>query len=170
MSPTHEVRTPRATGGCQCGAVRYALYVPPQKSHVCHCRMCQRATGGLFAALAGAPRADFAFTGGAPALFASSNVAQRGFCAGCGTPLTFAYDDPAARIYVTIGSLDDPAAPLYVTSGSLDDPGAVPIIHQYGIESRLPWVQFCEQVPAEATGADPADADMLARMQSRQAP
>ena len=153
MCPTHEVREPRATGGCQCGAVRYALYVAPQKSHVCHCRMCQRATGGLFAALAGAPRADFAFTGGAPALFASSNVAQRGFCAACGTPLTFAYDDPAAPIYVTIGSLDDP--------------GAVPIIHQYGIESRLPWVQFCEQVPAEATGADPADAQMLARIQSR---
>jgi len=149
-------RTPRATGGCQCGAVRYALYVPPQKSHVCHCRMCQRATGGLFAALAGAPRAEFAWTGGAPAFFASSNVAQRGFCADCGTPLTFAYEDPLARIYVTIGSLDDPAA--------------VPIVHQYGIESRLPWVQFCEQVPAEATGADPADADMLARLQSRQAP
>jgi hypothetical protein len=145
-----------ATGGCQCGAVRYALYVPPQKSHVCHCRMCQRATGGLFAALAGAPRADFAFTQGTPAFFASSNVARRGFCATCGTPLTFAYDDPAARIYVTIGSLDEPAA--------------APIIRQYGIESRLPWVQFCEQVPAEATGADPADADLLARIQSRQAP
>jgi hypothetical protein len=152
------LNTPRqavASGGCQCGAVRYALYVPPQHSHVCHCRMCQRATGGLFAALAGAPRGDFAWTRGTPALYASSNVAQRGFCANCGTPLSFAYDRPEAPVYVTIGSLDDP--------------GDAPIGHQYGIESRLPWVQFCEQVPAEPTGADPADAEFLARLESRQA-
>jgi hypothetical protein len=136
--------------------VRYALYVAPQSSHVCHCRMCQRATGGLFAALAGAPLADFAWTRGTPAFFASSNVAQRGFCAACGTPLSFAYDDPAA--------------PIFVTLGSLDEPGAAPILRQYGIESRLPWVQFCERVPAEATGADPADAALLARLTSRQAP
>ena len=23
------------TGGCQCGAVRYALYAPPQKASIC---------------------------------------------------------------------------------------------------------------------------------------
>jgi hypothetical protein len=61
-----EVKTPIATGGCQCGAVRYEMYVAPQNSHVCHCRMCQRATGGVFAALAGAPKSEFAWTKGAP--------------------------------------------------------------------------------------------------------
>ena len=147
-------REPVATGGCQCGAVRYALYVEPQKSHVCHCRMCQRATGGLFAALAGAPKQDFAWTSGEPGLFASSNKALRPFCRGCGTPLGFAYDSPDARQYVTMGSLDEPAR--------------APIVEQYGIESRIPWVSFCEQVPAEATGADPADAPFLATLVSRQ--
>ena len=38
-------RQPVATGGCQCGAVRYALYAMPEGS-VCHCRMCQKAVGG----------------------------------------------------------------------------------------------------------------------------
>ena len=76
-----------ATGGGQCGAVRYALYVAPRNSHVCHCRMCQRATGGLFAALVGAPKADFAWTKGEPGLFASSNLASRAYCRDCGTPL-----------------------------------------------------------------------------------
>ena len=38
--------------------------------------------------------------------FASSNLAQRGFCAKCGTPLSFKYDTPSARMYTTIGSLD----------------------------------------------------------------
>ncbi|HET9232339.1 MAG TPA: GFA family protein [Vitreimonas sp.] len=149
-----EVKTPVATGGCQCGKVRYALYVAPENSHVCHCRMCQRATGGLFAALAGAPRDKFAWTQGEPAFFASSNLAERGYCRDCGTPLSFVYDYPGARFYVTIGSLDDP--------------NAVPIVKQYGLESRLSWVKLCEDVPAEKTGEDPEAAAFFAKMQSHQ--
>jgi hypothetical protein len=149
-----EVKTPVATGGCQCGAVRYALYVAPQNSHVCHCRMCQRATGGVFAALAGAPKAEVAWTKGEPAFFASSNLAKRGYCRDCGTPLSFSYDLPEARFYVTIGSLDDP--------------NAAPIIMQYGVESKLDWVKFCEDVPAEKTGEDPKAAEFFKTMQSHQ--
>jgi hypothetical protein len=152
--PADTGRMPVATGGCQCGAVRYALYVAPQKPHVCHCRMCQRATGGLFAALAGAPKDEFAWTRGAPGLYASSNQATRPYCRDCGTPLGFAYHAVDARQYVTIGSLDEPAR--------------VPITTQYGIESRIPWVSFCEQVAAEPTGADPADAPFLAALTSHQ--
>jgi hypothetical protein len=37
----NETRKPVLTGGCQCGAVRYALYATPYNAHVCHCRMCQ---------------------------------------------------------------------------------------------------------------------------------
>ncbi len=43
----------RMTGGCQCGAVRYALLSPPTNPHICHCRMCQKAFGSFFAPLAG---------------------------------------------------------------------------------------------------------------------
>ena len=143
-----------ATGGCQCGAVRYALYVAPEKSHVCHCRMCQRATGGVFAALAGAKPADFAWTHGTPSFFASSNLASRGFCAACGTPLSFQYNLPDARIYATIGSLDDP--------------GAAPIEMQFGVESRLSWVKFCEDVPEEVTGAGADAQAFLAGMRKTQ--
>ena len=91
-----------ATGGCQCGAVRYAFYAPLENSHVCHCRMCQRATGGVFAALAGGSPDNFAWTQGTPKFFASSNLAQRGFCEKCGTPLSFQYHAAGARIYTTI--------------------------------------------------------------------
>ena len=150
-----EERSPVATGGCQCGAVRYALYVTPENSHVCHCRMCQRATGGLFAALAGAPKSAFAWTKGEPAFFASSSLAKRAYCRDCGTPLSFSYDLPEARFYVTIGSLDDP--------------GAAPIVKQFGVESRVGWVKFCEDVPAERTGEDPKAAAFFAGMQSHQA-
>ena len=149
-----ETRTPVATGGCQCGAVRYAFYVPLENSHACHCRMCQRATGGVFAALVGSKKGDFAWTKGEPAVFASSNLAKRAYCRDCGTPLSFAYNTPEAR--------------FYVTTGTLDRPEDAPIIIQYGIESRLPWLKFCEDVPAEKTGEDAAAAEFFKTMASNQ--
>ena len=143
------------TGGCQCGAVRYAMHVSRvEKPHVCHCRMCQKETGGLFSALAGCSRVDLEWTRDAPALFASSNLAKRGFCQDCGTPLTFAYDTPEARIYVTIGSMDDPEL--------------AGIEIQYGLEAKVSWVEFCDDVPSEVTGESPAAQEFLAGMVSNQ--
>jgi len=36
------------TGGCQCGAVRYECSVEPLFTGNCHCRDCQKATGGAY--------------------------------------------------------------------------------------------------------------------------
>ena len=117
--------------------------------------MCQKATGGLFAALAGCSRASLEWTRGEPALFASSNLAKRGFCRDCGTPLSFACDTPEARIYVTIGSMDDPKL--------------AGIEIQYGLEARVSWVSFCDDVPGEVTGESPATQEFFAGMVSNQA-
>ena len=54
-------REPVLRGGCQCGAVRYALYSEPREPSICHCRMCQKAFGNYFAPLAGVPMADLAW-------------------------------------------------------------------------------------------------------------
>src|SRR5579864_8732918 len=133
---TERGETLRLTGGCQCGAVRYVVTGPPERVHVCHCRMCQKATGGPFAASAPVRRSDFAWTRGTPAAFASSSLSHRDFCAACGTPLTFRYDD-AETISVTLGSLDRPAQ--------------VPPVRQYGIESRLAWLDHIARLPFETT-------------------
>jgi hypothetical protein len=124
------------SGGCQCGAVRYALTAPPERAHVCHCRKCQKAVGSPFAALAPVRRSHFAWTRGTPAAFASSSLAHRDFCAACGTPLTFRYDDSDT---------------ISVTLGSLDRPQDVPPVRQYGIESRLAWLDIVASLPAEHT-------------------
>ena len=124
------------TGGCQCGAVRYAGHAPLEKIHLCHCRMCQRAVGNVFAALAGVPKERLEWTRGTPGQFASSSLATRGFCPACGTPLFFSYND-SPRIYVTIGSLDNPTV-------------AVPE-KQYGVESQLPWLHVNTDLPREET-------------------
>jgi hypothetical protein len=77
------------TGGCQCGAVRYALAAMPTAPSICHCRMCQKAFGSYFAPLAGVRLAEIAWTRGALATFRSSDKVERGFCRDCGTPLTY---------------------------------------------------------------------------------
>lgn len=142
-------------GGCQCGRVRYAMdVVRVEQSHVCHCRMCQKATGGLFAALAGCSRANLSWTRGEPAFFASSSLATRGFCRDCGTPLSFAYNTPGARVYVTVGSLDEPEL--------------APIESQCGLESKLSWVTFCEDVAGDVTEDTPAAKAFFAGMVNNQ--
>jgi hypothetical protein len=133
---------PTMTGGCQCGAVRYALFAMPA-STVCHCRMCQKAVGGPFAALCKVPAAHFSWTRGDPASFRSSSAAERHFCAACGTPLTFHYLDGDA---------------IEVTTGSLDHPALAPITKNLGVESRLPWIDLLapgrlpDTTTAEGTG------------------
>jgi hypothetical protein len=131
-----DTREPVLTGGCQCGAVRYAVHAEPEGVHFCHCRMCQRAVGGPFAALAPVRRADMAWTRGAPALFASSSVAERGFCRDCGTPLSFAYSDSDW---------------IDLTVGSFDRPDRVPPGLHYGTESRMPWLQLADDWPQSTT-------------------
>lgn len=142
------------TGGCQCGAVRYAFGSDPIDPHICHCRMCQKAFGGFFAPLAGVSLADLAWTRGSPSLFRSSNIAERGFCPACGTPLTFRYL-ASDMINVSIGSLDRPAEVR---------PG-----RQYGTESRLPWFGELAALPGTCT-EDDLPADLRDREQSAQHP
>ena len=129
---------PRAglTGGCQCGAVRYRLEATPRGANICHCRMCQKAGGGPFMAFVGAPEKDFVVTRGEIAAFVSSDIAERGFCAGCGTPLTYR-GAGAAHISVTIGSLDDP--------------NAVAPEAQLGVELRVNWLADALALPAMKT-------------------
>jgi hypothetical protein len=147
-------RQPVLAGGCQCGAVRYALHSEPISADVCHCRMCQRALGNLFAAFTGVRLGDFAWTRGEPASYRSSSIAERGFCGHCGTPLSFRYLE-TDKISVTIGSLDHP--------------GRVRPTEQVGIESRVPWLDEALALPGKRTQDDPPPGG-LAALRSFQEP
>ena len=118
------------TGGCQCGAVRYRLDLVPSGTHICHCRMCQKASGGPF--MASVLTSSFAVTRGALSTFRSSEIAERGFCGACGTPLTY-------RSF--------PGQFTIVTLGSLDDPNAAAPLTQYGAESRVSWLTAALSAP-----------------------
>ena len=126
----------RITGGCQCGAVRYALNEAPSGPHICHCRMCQKAFGSFFAPLTGVPLSAFEVTRGTLAIFKSSDQVERGFCRDCGTPLTF-------------HNVDKPR--ISVSLGSLDEPEKIPPQKQYGIEARLSWFGTLATLPGDQT-------------------
>ena len=146
----------RLTGGCQCGAIRYALHAAIDKPSICHCRMCQKAFGAYFAPLGSVPMAAFEVTRGTISWFRSSDPVERGCCNRCGTPLTFHHVD-GAKIDVSLGSLDDPAA--------------VPPTVQYGIEGRMPWFTDLLALPGSVTEDDgPREIYATIRTTSHQHP
>lgn len=141
-------------GGCQCGAVRYALYAEPYGASLCFCRMCQKAFGNVVASFAAVRLPDIAWTRGRPAIFKASEGAERGFCRDCGTPLSFQYAG-GDHISIAIGSLDEP---VRVRPTEAD-----------GIESRVPWFDSLAGLPGTRT-EDVIDAAQMARLASRQHP
>jgi len=97
------------TGGCQCGRVRYEVDVEDNEAYLCHCSMCQRATGGVAAAFKGVLRANVRWSK-QPDWYESSPIAKRPFCSHCGTPLGFAFNEGSDKMDLTVGGFDDPSA------------------------------------------------------------
>ena len=145
--------TPFYTGGCQCGAVRFHVEGALGDASVCHCRMCQKASGNFYLPLVSVRGAKLVWTRGEPKRFQSSNHGFRGFCADCGTPLTYEAPDGVA---LTIAAFDDPAQ-------------IAPRI-QWGIEGKLPYVDAVRDLPGEETMADHDAASFLADLVSYQHP
>jgi hypothetical protein len=141
------------TGGCQCGAVRFRIDGELGKPSICHCRMCQKATGGFFGPYVPAQIADVTWTRGARKRFQSSNKVWRGFCGDCGTPLTF--ESQPGVIDLAIGVFDDPA-PLK------------PDV-QLGSPDRLPWVDELPALPSREQD-EPRTAAYLSDLVSYQHP
>jgi hypothetical protein len=133
------------TGGCQCGSIRYRATERRDDAHICHCRMCQKAVGGYFAALVGIPDEALTWTRGVPSVFLSSDTTERGFCSNCGTPLfcRFIGDD-----YTDINI------------ATLDDPDAVAPSRQIGNESRVGYLDTLHTLPGRETTTEASDPDL----------
>jgi hypothetical protein len=95
------------TGGCACGRIRYTAKVEDFDAYLCHCRMCQRATGSVSIAFKSLKKADVSFER-EPDWYASSPIARRPYCRECGTSLGFAFPD-SGNMDVTVASFDDPS-------------------------------------------------------------
>ncbi|HUG62934.1 MAG TPA: GFA family protein [Methylomirabilota bacterium] len=145
----------RLTGGCQCGAVRFSVEeTGPRRASICHCRMCQKAFGAFYAPLVSVDPAALTWTRGEPKRWRSSNHVSRGFCAACGTPLTYEPDTewPALAI------------------GAFDRPELVPPTKQFGLEGELSYVATLHTLPRKTTEETVEAAAFLADLRSHQHP
>jgi hypothetical protein len=129
-------------GGCACKAIRYKLTATPLIVHACHCRDCQRLTGGPFAINIWIESRFVEPGPTAPKLFrlaaGTGKPQDVFFCGNCGTTLW-------SRYHIV------PSDCLFVRAGTLDTPEAVmPDVHIF-TRSKLPWLTLPAGVPAFQT-------------------
>jgi len=123
------------TGGCACGAIRYALSSAPFDAGWCHCRTCQLWSGAPAMAFASVRVGDFAFARGEDKVkkFDSSRFGRRLYCGECGTPLTMQVDHQPETVDFTLATLDDPDA-------------VAPGFHIFHA-SRIAWFETVDDLP-----------------------
>ena len=100
------------TGGCQCGGLRYQCSAEPLFTGNCHCRECQKATGGAYTPALAVPVNAVKITGAAKYYESpadSGNTFSRGFCPTCGGRVFGRSSGYPQFILITAGSLDDPS-------------------------------------------------------------
>jgi hypothetical protein len=95
-------------GSCLCGAVSFEVDGELKPPDACHCTMCRKHSGHVFAST-DVPRAALTVHGeDAIAWYRSSEKVRRGFCSTCGSSLFF--DPPPERdwIGIAMGAFDKP--------------------------------------------------------------
>jgi hypothetical protein len=125
-------------GGCLCGAVRYEINGAVSNPCFCHCTSCRRATGAPMVPWGTFAREAVRIVHGRLSEFRSSAQVARGFCAHCGTSLTYRHEARAGEIDVTLSTLDDPTL-------------LAPRMHVW-VKDRLPWVAIGDDLPQLPAG------------------
>ncbi|HWA01091.1 MAG TPA: GFA family protein [Caulobacterales bacterium] len=125
-------------GGCSCGAVRYRLTSGPMFTHCCHCRDCQKQTGGAFAINALIETDRIEMLGASPVAIEMPSPSGRGHdiyrCETCEVAL---WSDYGKRPYLR-----------FVRVSTLDNPDAIkPDVHIF-VRSKVPWVRLPDEARA----------------------
>lgn len=98
----------RMAGGCACGRIRFSARIENDEAYLCHCRMCQRATGSVSIAFKNVRQADVDWSH-EPDWYESSPIAVRSYCRECGTSLGFKYVEGTENIDLAVAAFDDPS-------------------------------------------------------------
>ena len=143
-------------GGCSCGAVRYRLTSAPMFVHCCHCRDCQKQTGGAFAINALIETDRIELLGDAPVPISMPTGSGRPHevhrCPTCEVAVWSDYGRRPSLRFVRVSTLDDPTA-------------LEPDVHIF-TRSKVAWVGLPEDARAFEVYYDMArewPAESLAR-------
>jgi hypothetical protein len=119
----------KVTGSCLCGAVQYMLIGNIKAVANCHCGVCQKTTGSVFATIAVIGENDLDVIAGQDnlATYQISEKAIKYFCRTCGTPIFNRHKRYPGNYMVQVGSFDTPSF-------------ATPAINIF-CESMMPWVK-----------------------------
>ncbi|MDY7097050.1 MAG: GFA family protein [Pseudomonadota bacterium] len=124
------------TGTCLCGEVSITIRAAHAEVDVCHCSMCQKWTGSMYA---GIEASDFDIAGEhAITRFQSSDWAERAFCKQCGSGLWYKFL---------------PTGGLTFVAGLFDLPDGLPIKHQIFVDEKPDWYDLAQKSPMK-TGAE----------------
>lgn len=102
----------KISGGCACGAIHYECNADPVIMLNCHCRDCQRASGGAYAAIVAVPKVAVQIRGEPryhKIVGQSGKAVERGFCRDCGSQVTLKIERLPDILGLQAGSLDDPS-------------------------------------------------------------
>ena len=124
-------------GGCLCGQVRWRADAEPINVRICHCRSCQKATGGAYFARA-LFEAHSINHSGVLTRWASSARLHRLSCSRCGTP-------------VFVEAQDGPW--IGVALATLDEPDALQPGSHIWISEKRQWAAIDEGLPQFSEGA-----------------
>jgi hypothetical protein len=123
-------------GYCLCRTIVFEYVEEPKWTVYCHCESCRRATSSPIITWISVARESFRFTQGEPRYYQSSPGVKRGFCAVCGSPLTY----ESARF----------PGEIHLYASSLADPTAVSPSRHVFVEEQLPWIEIADELPRYA--------------------
>jgi hypothetical protein len=135
-------------GGCSCRHVRYRMTGKPLFVHCCHCRWCQRETGGAFVLNAMIEAGRVELLEGEVKIIDTPSHSGRGQrvarCPKCFVALWSHYGGAGEAIsFVRVGTLDNPDS-------------QPPDVHIF-TSTKQPWVQLPPGVPVFAQFYKPAE-------------
>ena len=123
----------RVEGHCFCRSVIFEYDAEPNWTLHCHCESCRRATSSPITTWISVPKSAFRFKQGKPRYFHSSPGVKRGFCAKCGSPLSYENERIPEEIHLYAVTLQDPRR-------------ARPERHVF-VNEQLPWLETADQLP-----------------------
>jgi hypothetical protein len=117
------------SGRCLCGEISYSVDVEPLFTGNCHCKDCQRTSGGAFIPAMLFPEKSVAICGEAKYFESkadSGNIHKRAFCSNCGSQLFAKFNNMPGMLGIKAGTLNDssnyaPKLDFYVASAAAWD-------------------------------------------------